>query len=39
MENPRGRISGNRSKTYSGGICADRNSYKTSLIVRFGLRA
>lgn len=39
MENPRGRMSGKRSNRYSGGICAERNSYKTSLMVRRGRRA
>jgi hypothetical protein len=39
MENPRGRMSGKRSNRYSGGIFAERNSYKTSLMVRRGRRA
>ena len=36
MENPRGRIGGKRSNTYSGGTFAARNSYMTSLMVLLG---
>lgn len=36
MEKARARIGGSRSKMYSGGTLAARNSYMTSLMVRRG---
>lgn len=36
MEKPRARMGGSKSKMYSGGTLAARNSYMTSLMVRRG---